>query len=298
MYSKRPSMMKQLASSLSENPVWRDLAITVSKVIDELVNEPRWALSRIREAEVVQRGDWLDTPEGIGKVTYFRRKRSNIDDVNHTYDFEDFVEVQLEGRGYVTLPVRVLHDRETLIAQSRNLGFDYFSNTLQDDDYARVVTYLSKFWKNSGGDHFIDFMGFIKRTRFDIEQLWTESIGDPGAPSIGTEPANDRDYYLNLMTRSEYLPKVWERIDFNPLLTEDQEMYGSFYPTSHVELRYDILEHPNLDKLDILTLFYMLAPIHLVLERFNETVNAHVDYNAATAPMLYTIQQRSLKIEL
>lgn len=298
MFSKRPTMDKQLASALQQNDIWRDLASTVTKVMDELINEPRWALSRIREAEVVQRGDWMDTPEGIGKVTYYRRVRDNIDINKNSYDFTDYVEVQINNENYVTLPVQVLHDRETLIRQARNLGFDYFSSSIQDDDYQRIVTYLSKFWKANGGDHFIDFMGFIKRTRFDIEQLWTDAIGDPGLPSIGATPANDKDYYSNLMSSSEYLPKMWQRLDFNPLLTVDQELNGSYYPTSHVELRYDVLDHPTIDKLDTLTLFYLMAPIHLVLERFNETINVNINLDAAIGPMLYTIQQRSIKIEV
>ena len=298
MFNKRPNMLKQLASALGENDIWRNLATSVSTVMNELIEDPRYALARIREAEVVQRGDWVETPEGIGKVTYFRRVRDNIDADNNTYTFQDYLEVQIEGKGYATLPVQVLHDRQTMIDQARNLGFDYFSSSIQDDDYARIVTYLSKLWKANGGENFIDFIGFIKRTRFDIEQLWTESIGDPGSPSIGTEPANEFDFYPNLMSRSEYLPKMWDRLDFNPLLTKDQELPGSYYPTSHIELGYDILDHPNLDKVDITTLFYLLAPIHLVLERFNETINVRIDLDAGIGPMLYTIQQRSIKIEV
>lgn len=300
MFQKRPNMAKELASALSENPVWTDLAATVSDVINEVISEPRWALARIREAEIVQRGDWVDTPVGIGQVTLYRRVRSNIDQVANTYDFEDFVEVQVEGKGYVTLPVRVLHDRETLINGSRNLGFNYFSKDLQDDDYARIMRYVGQFWKHNGADHFVDFMGLIKRTRFTMTQLWTEDIGDPGLPSFGTTPANQFDHYANLFSQSEYLPKIWNRMDFDPSLTKDQGLAGAYYPTSHVELGYDMIDHPMTDdqKLDVLSLFYLLAPIHLVMSRFVETIYTEVDVSLNVAPMLYTIQQRSIKIEL
>lgn len=298
MFNRRPNMLKQLAAALEGNDVWRNLATAVAPVIDELVHDPRYALARIREAEVVQRGDWVDTPDGIGKVTYYRRVRDNINVEANTYDFQDYLEVQIEGKGYTTLPVRVLQDRDVLVDQAKNLGFDYFSSSLQDDDYQRIITYLAKFWKQNGGDHFVGFMGLIKRTRFDIEQLWTEAIGDPGLPSEGTDPANEYDYYANLLSRSEYLPKMWNRLDFNPLLTTDQALNGTYYPTSHVELSYDILDRPNLDKLDITSLFYLLAPIHLVLERFNESIRVDVNVKSALAPMLYTIQQRSITIEV
>lgn len=91
---------------------------------------------------------------------------------------------------------------------------------------------------------------------------------------------------------------MWDRLDFNPLLTTDQTLAGSFYPTSHVELSWDTLEHPSVDKLDTLSLFYLLAPIHLVLQRFSETIYVEVDYVAGTAPLLYTIQEKSCKIDL
>ena len=177
------------------------------------------------------------------------------------------------------------------------MGFDYFSSTIQDDDYARIVSYIGKFWKFSGGDHFVSFMGFLKRTRFQMEQLWTQEIGHPGDPSATSEPANDLDYYPDLVRTSAYLPKIWENLTFD-LNGVDQGLPGYYYPTSHVELEYNMLSRPNIDKLDIMSLFYLFAPIHLVLERFSATIYAQIDYKAVTAPLLYTIQQRSLKIEV
>lgn len=265
MFSKTPSWTNQIATSLRENPVWESLFQTVSQVVTEVIDEPRWALSRIRGAEVVQRGDWLDTPIGKGKVTLVRRTRDNINDATYTYDFQDWVEVQVDGKDYVTLPVQVLHDRNTMINQASNMGFDYFSSTLQDDDYARIVTYVSKFWRFSGGDHFIDFMGFIKRTRFNMEQLWTQDLGHPGSPSSGSEPANELDYYSDLVRNSAYLPRVWDNMVFTLTNNYDPGNLGYYYPTSHVELEYDALSRPNIDKLDVMSLFYLLAPIHLVL---------------------------------
>lgn len=298
MFSKTPSWAKQLTSSLAENPVWQDLFNSVSSIVTEVIDEPRWALSRIREAEVVQRGDWLDTPIGKGKVTFYRRELDNINKEANSYTYQDYVEIQVDGKEFVTLPVQVLHDRETLINSAKNLGFDYFSSSIQDDDYARIVSYAYKFWNANGGDHFISFMGMLKRTRFEIEQLWTPEIGDPGLPSNNPNPANEFDYYKELLRRSEYLPKVWQNYNFDPSIHKDQGFAAYYYPTSHVELGWDMLEHPSIDKLDILSLFYLLAPIHLVLERFVQTIYVEIDYKAAVAPILYTIPQRSLKIEV
>jgi hypothetical protein len=104
MFEKKPDELKRIGAALYENPVWRNLAKSVGKVIEQMVHEPRWALSRIRSAEIVQRGDWVDTPLGRGKVSIIRRTRSDVDINKNTYNYEDKVEVDLGSAGVVTLP--------------------------------------------------------------------------------------------------------------------------------------------------------------------------------------------------
>lgn len=291
MFSKTPDMVKRLNLTLAQNPVWRTLAETTTDVINELVHDKRWALSRIREAETVQRGDWMDTPIGRGKVTLVRRYRSNVNDTANTYEFEDVVEVQIPNRGFVKLPVRTLQDRRTLIAGSKLSGFDYFSDFLQDDDYARIHSYVGKYWNASGGDRFVDFLGYITRTRFEIDALWEPENGDPGLPSNTRTLNSPSDEYVQLEPYSSFMTKVWKEPNFDFDLGHDEDKPGLSYPTSHVQLSWDVIDHPTIDMNGVASLFYYLAPIHLVLERFAATVYAHEDTYAASTVQGHTIPQ-------
>lgn len=291
MFSDKPDLLRRLNVTLAQNPVWKTLAETTSKVINEVIHDKRWAISRLREAETIQRGDWMDTPLGKGKVTLVRRYRKNINNDKNTYEFEDVVEVQVPDKGFIKLPVRTLHDRATLVAGSKLSGFDYFSDYLQDDDYARIHSYIGKYWYASGGDSFIDFLGFITRTRFDIDSLWEPENGDPGLPSNTKTPNSPSDEYVLLEPYTSLMTKVWEEPGFNPLTGHDEEKPGLSYQTSHVQLSWDVIDHPSIDFNGVASLFYYLAPIHLVLERFAATIYASEDTYAASTAQLSTIPQ-------
>lgn len=279
MKEKIPDDIRRLNYALSQNNVWRNLAKKTSEVINEIITDNRWALSRIREPNLVQRGDWMNTPVGRGKVTLVRRKRSNINETTNTYDFEDTVEIEIPDQGFVQLPVRTLLDRETLIAGSKLSGFDYFSDYLQDDDYARIHAYIAKFWNANGGERFVELLGYIHRVRFDIEQLWEYDTGDPGAPADYKEPLSDVDEYNLLEPFNQALSPVWEDPSLDPNDPISPHA-GNVYPTAHVGLSYDILDHSTIDRYGVASLFYYLAPIHLVLSRFVGTIYVHEDLYA------------------
>lgn len=274
MQEKKPDSLKRLNVALAQNPVWRTLAQKTSEVINEMISDKRWALSRLREPELVSRNDWMDTPIGRGKVTMVRRRRSNINIDANTYDFEDTVEIEVPGQGFVQLPVRILHDRDSLIQSSRFSGFDYFSDFLQDDDYSRIHAFVGKYWNSSSGENFVDFLGYLSRIRFEIEELWEYEKGDPGQPSDQREPLSAIDEYDLLEPFNGGMQAIWDDPAFNPLSGIDTGSAGSVYPTSHIALAYDILDHPVIDRFSIASLFYYLAPIHLVLARFVGTIYA------------------------
>jgi hypothetical protein len=130
-----------------------------------------------------------------------------------------------------------------MVAQS---GFNYFSDRLTDRDYARLAYWVDRYWPygGAGGDHnFIRFIGFVKSMKLDLFQLWSDESG------------LESDQYPFLES-SPVGRAVWNG--------------GTVYPTSHVEILYDSILHGNLsdhDQQDIILLFYMLAPIHLVMHR-------------------------------
>lgn len=128
-------------------------------------------------------------------------------------------------------------ERQYLVANLRQLGFDYQSALLTDDDYRRLMHMWSLYLPENGTKEFVNFLGYIKRTRFQIEQLWTKD-------------------YKNFL--EPYAVPEGQKIT---------EINTGYYPSSHVRLYYDAEQFPIQDFSDVYPLFYKIAPIHLVLER-------------------------------
>lgn len=146
---------------------------------------------------------------------------------------------------YVTQPRRRLQnirepeglERTFLIANLRQLGFDYQSDFIGDDDYRRLLHMWSLYLPENGTEQFVNFLGYIKNTRFEIQQLWT------------------KDYQSFI---EPYMIPDGGKIT---------QVNTGFWPSSHIRLYYDIEKFPIEDFSDIYPLFYKIAPIHLVLER-------------------------------
>lgn len=128
-------------------------------------------------------------------------------------------------------------ERQYLVANLRQLGFDYQSALLTDDDYRRLMHMWSLYLPENGTKEFVNFLGYIKRTRFEIQQLWT------------------KDYKSFI---ESYAVPDGQKIT---------ETNTGYYPSSHVRLYYDAEMFPIRDFSDVYPLFYKIAPIHLVLER-------------------------------
>lgn len=297
MFENTPNHIRLLNSHLQENEIWRKLAKAVTDVINEIVDEPRWALSRARQSKVVNRGDYVDTPSGRGQVTLIRRNRSNIDIPSNTYDFEDIMEVQLPNGNVTSLPVRALHDRDSLVEQARFEGFDYFSDVLQDDDYERIVDYIGGYWNESGGYRFMDMISFIKRQRYDIEQLFTEMKDDPGDPewvnfAESSLPKTQVDEYDDLEVAGSGQQLIFQSPNFALGDTGPDKADPSYkYRTSHIQLSWDIIDFPSVDFIGVTSLFYLMAPIHLVLDRFVGGIFAEERLRAGLGTQIHTINQ-------
>lgn len=263
---KKGNFLTLLNQRLRENPVWRDLFIATSTILDQYVNERVVDISRIRDPQVLHRGDFVDTPEGRGKVSYIKKSfNSAIGDL-------DEVSVDIPGVGSVVVPFRSIHDRGVLINGARSLGFDYFSDRISDEDYARVYKFVAEYWQDSGTEHFVKFMGYVKNMRLEINQLWTRDKGDD---ANSDDPEISKYSFLEMFDENAMIP-IWQGLVVNNELDTSAEPIGLDYPTSHVDLSYDIFVSQDLDLSDLVNLFYYLAPIHLVLERINAAVNVDI----------------------
>lgn len=260
-----PDFLRILNTNLSENPTWRTLMEKVTTVVNDLVTSQTTELARIRDVQHVHRGDYYTTDLGRGRVVHVDRK------YDPTNVMLDEVSVNVDGLGNVVIPIRTVHQRDILINSARFMGFDYFSDSLTDEDYARIARYVGEYWDDSAGDKFVKFMGFIKNTRFEIDQLWTRDAGDYAT----SDDVELRKYPFLEPNYGFYHPVYGSNTA--PNLTAQSGNNNTDYPTAHVQLNYDLsfTDGPMSEKdmEDVICLFYFLAPIHLVLERVNAAAN-------------------------
>jgi hypothetical protein len=237
------SFLRLLNENLSHNPFYARLFDVVGQELEKQIGEPLAQLARIRSSHHIKRGDYIDYNTERGRVAHVRRE---IIDGNPF----DVITLQLKSGAAVTVTKRALQDREILVDSAIINGFDYYSDYLGDEDYARIHDYIAEFWGDGGiqKSNFVNFLGYIKNMRLNMEMLWTKDQGDF---------ANSDDPSVNF---HEYL--ITESDVTNPITAG-----GDQYLTSHVELTYDAIATPEPNFNDLISLFYYFAPIHLVLER-------------------------------
>ena len=236
-------LTKRLNSRIRENPAWLDLFRSTSRVINEYVTRNRTELATVRDPKRFRRGDWTTLADGDRVI------------VNHVAinDTETVIHAQRASLGEALEFTLDTNRKERRINQAGASfhGFQYFSDTLSDEDYARVHEWVERYWPESGTNQFARFIGFIKNMKLEVDQLYSDVLGDLQGQAL-TDPdnVNDQYPYLEPDPDDNY---VWAG--------------GTSYPTSHVQLRYDAILSPTVDETDLYFLFYYLAPIHLVLHR-------------------------------
>lgn len=183
---------------------------------------------------------------GLGLATII-----SIDYYSDTKKDEIYVDGFLEDFGTIRVEINTLTERSILVYQAEQLGFFLLSDSLTDEDYKRVVDFVSLYYPESGTKNFILFMGFVLNAVFTIAQMWSN-----------TNPGDDYVLFSELSTGD--VP-IWES-------------GGIWYPTSHVVISYDSLQFPSLSTTDVTTIFYLLAPIHLYLYRIDAKAYASVTF--------------------
>jgi hypothetical protein len=154
--------------------------------------------------------------------------------------FRDFV-LSLESlvKDNMWEPVAILQnirnprslERIFLSLTASQLGLQAGADWLNTTAYIRVVESLSEYYRTSGTKDFYRFMGFLVNTQFELDALWTKDY-----VKFYTVPGGVTAYEG-----------------------------GEWYLTPHVNLKYDGEVFDPLTK-DLHKLFYLMAPIHLVLE--------------------------------
>lgn len=150
----------------------------------------------------------------------------------------------------------------TLIRNANLIGYKFLSSYMTQDNYVKLVEFISRFYEIQGTKQLANFIGFIRGATIQIDQLWT-ALGDT-------------DYIIF---------KEKAAIDGNTVVEHPgQSTDGTFYPTSHYRMKYGLDESGALDNSVLTELFYNLAPIHFVLE----SIVASLDF--ANEPFYMDVQ--------
>ena len=206
---------------MEDVPVWQDLMSIIDNVFAGNVDDPTMWLNKLRFL-------WIQTTTAIDKV--------NAGQLLSAADFE-------------------LPEKEILIKQAKQLGFDFKeTNLIEDGDYQRIVRNIALYWYSKGKPDFIDFLGFVLNKSCQLFNLWSttndaaswKTYGtflEEGDPGIGTP--------------------VWQG--------------GTWYPTTHVRIRIDPFGFVTPKMAKLVNLFYTIANYNLVLEsvQMEGTLNLH-----------------------
>jgi len=275
-------LMKLLVPHMAAVPAWRDLIEATSETLERHVEYPRRRLERIRDTVVYRKDDIIknvpylegtvvDTETGenvvLQKGTVVPSARILMIEQNAPTSVLSGIDYMLveftlsDNRVFHwKMPINAPQERSILIQNGNMLGFDFFNTTLTDEDYRRLLEFISMYWAEGGTNNFVKFISFIKNIRLECLPLW--SVDTAG------------DDYPELEIKQDSMVPVWKG--------------GTWYPTSHVELRYNPLldqKQTNSNETQSFELykgvediFYVFAPIQLVLERIVAAIDLYPEF--------------------
>lgn len=149
-----------------------------------------------------------------------------------------------ELRQTINYTTKEKQDLWVLIRNANLLGYKFLSNYMTQDNYLKLVDFISRFYEMQGTNQLENFIGFIRGASLNINQLWTAfgvgeyvtfaEEGETGGNTVVAHPGQSTD--------------------------------GTYYPTSHYRIQYNLDQTGLLDANILTDLFYNLAPIHFVLE--------------------------------
>lgn len=197
----------------------------------------------------VQLAEAMDTV--LGKMLQERtQKLANVRDVNNWHPkalaAKQGVAI-LDGsdRAYEG---EVWNDPASRVRTAMMLGFNFFNiYTLDADTYDQFVKMAVQFYPEQGTNTWADFLGFATNSMIRVSPLWTQDYASflaEGDPLIGTP--------------------VYEG--------------GTWYPTSHVDVKINANFSNKVDLVDFYDLLKFAAPINLVFRDVTiEFTNVKID---------------------
>lgn len=208
----------------------------------------------------------------------------------------------------VTVRVPDKATREINILTASNLGFNIKNSYFTNEEYINLIENLKIYERKKGTKYFMNILGLVKSAHFNVYPLWTSDYKTFERDSVWVQQNSilkdykrvidstfriiSDGYIMDSPTRIidegsiKVAANVLERdgiIDENSMQTQlpditDPDYYtNKYYPTSHVDIDYDVDKFP-ISEDDIRYLFYKVAPIHLVLNLIDGVIYADSVY--------------------
>lgn len=296
------NLSKLLTGAFQANPAWKDLADATTEVLTKNVESHRRKLARIRDTVQNRQGDIVNdvyytggrvedtagdpiplaTGTRIPSAKILRIEQNNSARLELGIDYALIEFTLANGQpAYWRMPMNAPQERSILIDNAKMLGFDFFNTALSDEDYQRLNEYVSLYWPEGGTENFIRFISFLKNISLEMAPLWSKDDGLDEFPILDARDPND----------NERVPAY---------------LGGEWYQTSHVELRYDPIRDVDPTETfeiqmafyrEIENLFYLFAPIILVLERIVATITLYWFVYVGTSAHETEIWQEKLVID-
>ncbi len=121
-------------------------------------------------------------------------------------------------------------------------------NFISLEDSVRINRNVASFWYSKGLGDFIDFIGYCLNVKAEMINLWTED-------------------YIVFVPEGQHGTPLWEG--------------GTWYPTTHVQVKFDPGKYMGFPVVSFIQLFYDIANYDLVIEKLIS--EAWIDINCWVA---------------
>lgn len=187
---------------------------------------------------------WLELADAIDKVFQdnIEPNIKGLEHIRHQYILNDEIQEKINNHQMIKFGDYDMLDRTTAAMQTNILGLSIAdSSYVGRDGFVNITRNLGTFWFSKGLFDFIDFIGYALNAKLTMINMWT------------------KDYV-------HFVPEDLVNGIGRPVYQEG----GTWYPTTHVRLRFDPATL-NINTLPLLArLFYDLANYNLVLQAVEE----------------------------
>lgn len=184
----------------------------------------------------LQQPIWLELADAIDSIwgQSVEQQLNALGRMRDTWITNNELEVDIQDR--VLLDPAKYHsfDPTTEMLRLNLLGLPVTSpNFIGIDDLVRFNRNIGQHWYAKGLGDFIDFLGYCLNVKADMVNLWTED-------------------YVTFVPEGQQGTPLWES--------------GTWYPTTHVQVKFDPGKYQGFPVVAFLQLFYDIANYNLVIE--------------------------------